>query len=308
MRSRRKYSSIWRSKQRPCPHRRHRWPKYLGFLLPSLLGVSFFVLAPFADVVRRSFMTALSGKACGLSNYAAVLQNQAFGLAVRNTIRFEVLCLPILLAGSLALALAMQSITALERWKASFLLPMAMPAATVALVWRLVFAKQGFLSGLLGRQCAFLEGGNAFWVLMLTYVWKNLGYTMVLWLAALKTVPTDIKEAAKVDGAGAVRIFFHVTLPWLKGAAYTISLLSFLNTFKVFREVYLIGGAYPSEEIYMLQHVFHNWYTRLELDKMAAGAVLSAVVLGALALSMGRLLEEREDAEPDSRRKRRKTK
>lgn len=292
MRLPRKYRFIWRSDgvRSGCSNR-----KFLWFLLPSLLGVSLFVLVPFGDVVRRSFTTALSGEFCGWDNYVSVFHNQAFRLAVKNTLRFVGVCLPILLVLSLVIALAMQWVPTLEKCKACYLLPMAMPAATVVLVWKLVFAKQGFLSGLLGVQYDFMAGDRAFWVLIATYVWKNLGYTVVLWLAALRTVPVDIKEAARVDGAGAVRIFFHITLPYLKGAAYTIGLLSFLNTFKVFREVYLIAGSYPGEEIYLLQHVFHNWYTKLDLDKMAAGAVLAAVVLGAMALFMGRLLEGEDE-------------
>ncbi len=294
MKSPKGFKSIWRNKSLSPKGSPGRNRRFLWFLLPSLLGISIFVLIPFGDVVRRSFMTALSGEFCGADNYVGVLQNQAFRLAVKNTLRFVGVCLPLLLVLSLAIALAMQRIPILENCKSLYLLPMAMPAATVVLVWRLVFARQGFLGGMLGTQYDFMEGDRAFWVLIATYVWKNLGYTVVLWLAALKTVPADIQEAARVDGAGSVRIFFHITLPYLKGAAYTISLLSFLNTFKVFREVYLIGGAYPGQEIYLLQHVFHNWYTKLDLDKMAAGAVLAVLVLGAAALFMGRLLEEGE--------------
>ncbi|MCM1111922.1 MAG: sugar ABC transporter permease [Muribaculum sp.] len=259
-----------------------------AFLLPSLLGVGVFVLLPFGDVVRRSFTTAMTGEFCGLDNYQKVLGNQAFLLAVKNTLRFVGVCLPLLLAGSLLIALAMNRIPFLEHAKVCYLLPQAMPAATVVLVWRLIFEKQGLLNGLLGSRIDFMEGTASFGVLVGTYLWKNLGYTVVLWFAALKTVPTEILEAARVDGAGRIRCFIHVTLPSLKGAAYTISLLSLLNTFKVFREAYLINGAYPPQEIYLLQHVFNNWYTKLDLDKMAAGAVLTALTLGAGAFLMER--------------------
>lgn len=280
MQLQKRFSSTWRSK--------------LLFLLPGVLGVAVFTMVPFLDVVKRSFFTSLSNVFCGLSNYRTVLQNRAFRLAVYNTVRFMAVCLPLLLAGGLILAVAMERYSFLEKWKALYLLPMAMPAATIVLVWKLIFAKQGFLNGMLGTHIDFLQGENAFWVLVFTYVWRNLGYTLVLWLAALKAIPKEIQEAARVDGAGNVRIFFSVTLPCLKGSCYTITVLSLLNAFKVFREAYLISGSYPAEEIYLLQYVFNNWYTNLDFDKMAAGAVLSAAVIGSIAVLLKRIWDKNE--------------
>lgn len=266
------------------------WLSRMLFILPGMAGVTVFILIPFGDVVRRSFRTSLSGVFCGLDNYGAVFANKAFRLAAGNTLKFLAVCLPLLLAGGLALALVMVGFPVLERFRLLYLLPMACPAATVVLVWKLVFDKCGFLNGVLGTHIDFLQGEQVFWVLVFTYIWRNLGYTLVLWLAALKAVPGDVLEAAKVDGAGSLKRFFCVMLPQLKGSAYTISVLSLLNAFKVFREAYLINGAYPSGSVYMLQHVFNNWYTNLDFDKMAAGAVLAALVLGGFAVILKKSL------------------
>lgn len=262
------------------------------FLLPGLIGVSVFVLIPFGDVIRRSFYTALSGQFCGLQNYTRVLSNQAFLLAAKNTLLFIGACLPILLGASLLVALAMHSFSYLERFKALYLLPMAMPAATVVLVWKLLFVKQGFINGSIGTEIDFLHTKASFYVLLGTYIWKNIGYTVVLWLASLRAIPTELTEAARVDGAGCLKCFFYITLPCLKGGLYTITVISFLNAFKVFREAYLVNGAYPPEEIYMLQHLFNNWYVNLDFDKMAAGAVLAAVALGGVAGFLKRLWDK----------------
>lgn len=261
----------------------------LWFLAPSLLGVGYLVLFPTGDVLRRSFVTALSGQWVGLDNYRKVLGNEAFQLAVWNTLRFLGLCLPLLLTLSLLLALVICRIPRLERFKALYLLPMAIPAATVVLVWRLIFSKQGFLNAWLGTHVDFMGENTALVILVGSYVWKNLGYTMVLWLAGLKAIPAEQTEAARVDGAGRIRCFFQITLPNLKGSAYTITVLSLLNAFKSFREAYLVSGAYPQQDIYLLQHLFQNWYTKLDMDKLAAGAVLMALVLGALSLLLQRL-------------------
>lgn len=261
----------------------------LGFLAPSLLGVGYLVLLPTGDVLRRSFTTAMSGQWTGLENYRKVLENEAFRLAVRNTLRFLALSLPLLLSLSLLLALMICRIPRLERFKALYLLPMAIPAATVVLVWRLVFSEQGFLNAWRGTHVDFMGESTSLVILVGSYIWKNLGYTMVLWLAGLKAIPAEQTEAARVDGAGRIRCFFQITLPNLKGSAYTITVLSLLNAFKSFREAYLVSGAYPQQDIYLLQHLFQNWYTKLDMDKLAAGAVLMALVLGALSLLLQRL-------------------
>lgn len=267
----------------------------LWFLAPSLLGVGYLVLLPTGDVLRRSFATALSSQWVGLDNYRKVLENEAFRLAVGNTLRFMLLSLPLLLSLSPLLALVICGIPRLERFKALYLLPMAIPAATVVLVWRLVFSRQGFLNAWLGTHVDFMGESTALAVLVGSYVWKNLGYTMVLWLAGLKAIPAQQTEAARVDGAGRIRCFFQITLPNLKGSAYTITVLSLLNAFKSFREAYLVSGAYPQQDIYLLQHLFQNWYTKLDMDKLAAGAVLMALVLGALSLLLQRLWNTVED-------------
>lgn len=283
----RKYPFIWRNNRR---RREGLWG--LCFLAPSLLGVGYLVLIPSGDVLRRSFLTALSGEWAGLENYRRVLTNDAFWLAAGNTLRFLGLCLPLLLSLSLLLALALCRVPRLEKIKALYLLPMAIPAATVVLVWRLLFSRQGFLSAWLGTHVDWLGEHAALYILVGSYVWKNLGYTMVLWLAGLKAIPGELAEAARVDGAGRIRCFFRIILPNLKGSAYTITVLSLLNAFKAFREAYLVSGAYPQQDIYLLQHLFQNWYTRLDMDKLAAGAVLMALLLGSLSLLLQRLWDK----------------
>ena len=97
-----------------------------------------------------------------------------------------------------------------------------------------------------------------------------------------------------VDGAGRRQCFWHVIFPNLKGSLYTITVLSFLNSFKVFREAYLVAGSYPHESMYLLQHLFNNWFVNLELDKMAAAAVCVGMVLFAVILVLQKLWDREE--------------
>lgn len=276
--------------------KKKKWNKsrraFLAFLLPSFLGVMFFVLLPFLDVIKRSFTTAVTGEFVGLKNYETVYENGAFRLAVGNTLRFTLVCLPLLLFLGLCAALLLTNLKQVQLIKSFFLLPMAMPAATVVLIWKMTFSGNGLLNRMLSSDTDYMGTGLAFWVLVFSYVWKNLGYTVVLWLAGLLAIPEDYIQAAKVDGAGRVRIFFSIILPQLKGSMYTITVLSFLNSFKVFRESYLVSGSYPHESMYLLQHLFNNWFVYLELDKMAAAAVSIGAVLLAVILLLEKLWEE----------------
>ncbi|WP_310602298.1 carbohydrate ABC transporter permease [Anaerosporobacter sp.] len=256
----------------------------LGFLLPSFLGVLLFVLIPFVDAVRRSFSETMTRKFVGLANYRLVLSNEAFKLAAKNTGRFLLVCIPLLLALSLLFSILLFSIKKLQNFiKTTFLIPMVIPAASIVLLWKVFFDKYGMLNQLLayvgGGGTDWMNSSKAFYILVFTYIWKNIGYDMILWLAGLNGIPLSIYEAASVDGAGRWKKFIYITLPNLVSTVFIVTVLSLINSFKVFREAYLIAGDYPHESIYMLQHVFNNWFTSLDIQKMCAGAVLVAIVL-----------------------------
>lgn len=282
--------------------RRSKWTG-LSFLLPGFCGVAVFSLLPFMDVIRSSFVQVVSGRFCGLQNYRIVLHNRAFLLAVKNTLRFLLVCLPLLLGISLALAFLLHAWQMafhqkLRLLKAAYLVPMAIPAASLVLLWKLMFDKHGFVNGIL-HLCGihavdWMNTGAAFFVLVFSYIWKNLGYTMVLWLAGLSSISPDLYEAAEMDGAGRMTQFFKITLPLIRPLIFTIVVLSFLNSFKVFREAYLVAGNYPQEDMYLLQHLFNNWFTDLSVDKMAAGSILLALVITVFVLLLQKLWETNE--------------
>ena len=254
------------------------------FVLPSLMGVLVFYAVPYLDVIRRSFVRTLTGEFAGIENFRLVLGNPAFRLAAANTAKMMAVSVPVLVVFSLMLAVPLQKGVPGGRWfKSGLLIPMAIPVASVVLLWQCIFAKQGFLNGFLNLfgipETDWMNTKYAFAVLVFSYVWKNLGYSVILWIAALEGIPAEINEAARMDGAGEWVIFFRITIPNLFSALFTITVLSLINSFKVFREAYLVAGDYPDESIYMLQHLFNNWYRNLDVDKMAAGAVLSGTVL-----------------------------
>ena len=247
---------------------------------------------------RRAFFSAAGGEFQGLDNFKTVLTNPAFQLAVKNTGLFILVCIPLLLSLSLVIAVWIYRHSKIGNFlKTGFLLPMAIPVAAVVLLWRILFDDQGLLNGVLDSwgiaTCEWMDTRWAFVILVVSYIWKNLGYHIVLWLAGLSMIPDQIYEAAQIDGASDRVIFFQITLPNLLPMLFIIAVLALLNSFKVFREVYLVAGNYPNESIYMIQHLFNNWFRDLALDKMTAGAVLLSVLLILLIFLLQKAWEDR---------------
>lgn len=262
------------------------------FLLPSLAGTAVFVLLPYVDVVRRSFFEAAGGRFVAMQNYVTVVGNSAFRLASFNTLRFLVICVPLLVLVSLFCSMQIAGLKEEGTvFKTSLLVPLAIPVASIVLLWKLFFHPQGMVNqitalfGMAGVD--WINGDTAFGVLVFTYVWKNLGYDVVLWVAGLAAISDELYEAARVDGAGIVARFLYVTLPGLSKTAFLVVSLSVFNSFKVFREAYLIAGEYPHESIYMLQHLFNHWFVTLDIQKMSAASVLLLLVVALPVITKG---------------------
>ena len=266
-------------------------------LAPSFIGVSIFILVPFIDVVRRSFFTAVGSEFVGLGNYQSVLENEAFQLAAGNTVRFLTVCLPLLLGSSLFFGILLLNAGKKSGiLKSGFLLPMAVPAGSVVLFWQLFFDQNGILNEALQKLGVhgpdYMNTPKAFGVLVVVYLWKNLGYDMILWLSGLLGIPESLYEAARMDGAGGLKCFWYITCPLLIPTAFLTGILSLVNAFKVFREAYMIAGNYPHDSIYMLQNLFNNWFLKLDMQKMTAAAVMLALILGIILNGSTRIQEK----------------
>ena len=115
--------------------------------------------------------------------------------------------------------------------------------------------------------------------LVLLFLWKNLGYNMILFMSALCAIPRDIIEVADLEGAGSWYKFIHIKLRYLSPTILFVLILSMINSFKIFREVYLLTGDYPFANLYMLQHFMNNSFTHLDYSKLSAGAIIMCIVM-----------------------------
>ena len=277
----------------------------LGYLFPSLLGTSLFFFLPFCAVIWYSLIDSPLNKSfVALDNFRALLHNEAFLLAAKNSAVFSLVSVPLAVVLSLLLALLLESrIPGRSVFRLIFLSPVTVPVASVVLIWQVIFHYNGALNELLLRfglaRVNWLKASGNQLVVVLLFLWKNLGYNMVLFLAALNNIPRDILEAASIDGAGAFRRFFRIKLRFLSPSILFVTILSLINSFKVFREVWLLVGDYPLEGMYMLQHFINNTFGRLEYDKLSSAAVLMSLgmmaVIGVLFLLENRFGKDVEN-------------
>lgn len=268
---------------------RHReWLMSFGFLGPSLVGVALFFIIPFGIVVYYSLIRSnLAPDFVGLQNFINLFQNSAFRTAAKNTLTFSLMAVPLAVVLSLLLALLLECrIPGKSQFRTFFLSPMMVPVASVVLIWQVVFHYNGTLNvffSLFGAdKIDWLKSEYAQLVVLVLFLWKNLGYNMILFMANLNNIPNELLEVADVEGASPVYKFFAIKLRYLSPTVLFVTILSLINSFKVFREVYLLTGDYPYETLYMLQHFMNNTFKSLDYQKLSAAAVVMAIAMVAL--------------------------
>jgi len=267
----------------------------LLFLAPGLTGFCVFFIWPFCVSVYYSLLSRpVNGVFTGLKNYADMLENVAYLKGLTNTVRFIGVSVPLNMALSLVIALMIRNLARRkELFTLIFLIPLVIPSGSTVTFWKTLLAKDGVLNGILyanGMDAInWLDSGFAFWVIVLIFTWKNLGFNMVLFISGLSSIPSEYYEAARVDGANPAQAFFRITLPHLAASAVLVLILSIVNSFKVFKEIYLITESYPHESIYTLQHFMNNMFASLNYPKLTTATTILVAMIAALTQGLLRL-------------------
>ena len=267
----------------------------LFFLAPSLTGFLIFFFVPFVGGLYYSFVDSpVGGSFVGLANYIDLLRNAVFLKAGYNTVVFTAIAVPLNILFSLGLALLLnRKLYGRNIIRMGFIIPLVVPVASVVLVWQILFDINGSLNAVISSlglsPVDWMKTELARLVVVIVYLWKNTGYNMVLFLAGLQNIPPEYYEAADIDGAGNWHKFTNITLVYLTPTTFFVFVMSIINSFKVFREVYLISGAYPHDSIYMLQHYMNNKFASLDYQMLTSAAFIMAVVIYILVLFLFRI-------------------
>lgn len=263
--------------------------------LPLFAGCMIFYFIPFCMVCYYSMQSSAGRNSSfvGLANYKNLLENEFFTLAYGNTVRFLAIALPLILLISYIMALVLKTRAEQYRLLKSILLfPYIMPIVGTLLLVDILFSDAGIVNEVLFHlgfsMQDWLESSLAFWVVILLYLWKNTGYSVILLLSGLMTIPQDQYAVANLDGADRWQIFWRITMPQMWYSVFFAFLFSMINAFKCFREIFLIGGKHPNTDIYMLQHFLNNSFENLNYSKLSVASMLFFVpILFVLTISYG---------------------
>ena len=251
----------------------------------SLVGFAVFYLFPFLfsssyalvdNPIRREFV--------GLKNFGELFENPYFMRGLKNTVLFMAISIPLNMVLSLGIAMLINRRTEFNRWiSLVFLIPLVIPSAATAFFWENLFSAHGVLNkflslwGIQGQDYIQDESGLA--VMVLLFLWKNIGYNMALFISGLNNIPEQYYECASMEGAGRFWKFRRLTLVYLTPTTFLVLIMSIVNSFKVFKEIYIITGQYPPDSLYMLQHFMNNMFLSLDYSRLVSAVYILTVVI-----------------------------
>lgn len=267
--------------------KRQNWNQVLPWLMliVSLAGFCLFYLVPFVVSFFYSVVdNPIHGSFCGLKNYKELLQNQYFLKGLKNTAMFMAISIPLNMVLSLGVALVIHNIKRYPNFfSLIFLIPLAIPSATSAFFWESFWGVHGtfnkFLSSFGIRGIDWLDSKYSMMVMIIIFIWKNIGYNMALYLSGLSSIPEQYYEYAEVEGAGSGWKFRHITWVYLTPTSFLVLIMTFVNSFKVFKEIYIITGEYPPDKLYVLQHYMNNMFLSLNYSKLASAVYILTIVI-----------------------------
>jgi multiple sugar transport system permease protein len=278
---------------------------------PALLAIGAFFVLPVAAALALSFtdfdLYALADlgnlRLVGFDNYLTLLRTALFWQALGNTLYFVVVGVPLSIAVSLGAALLLNSPLARLRgfYRTALFAPVVATLVAVAVVWRYLFHPHygwiNYALGALGVE-AIDWLGDPDWAMpaiIVLSVWKNFGYNMIILLAALQTIPGELYEAARIDGAGRWQQFLHVTLPALAPMLLMVSLLTMAGHFQLFAEPYVMTQGGPAQQtVTVLYFMYEEGFRWWNLGSASAVAFILFVIMFALTLVQLALARRRE--------------
>jgi multiple sugar transport system permease protein len=268
------------------------------FLSPALVLIGLFFFLPVGASLLLSVTdfdiyalgsTSLA-RFVGFRNYANLVHNPTFWTAVRNTFYFALVGGPLTVAVSLGAALLVNARTIRLRglFRTVYFTPFVTTLVAIAVVWRYLYhPKYGLLNYLLGHLgIAPIDWlGDPRWAMpaiIVMAIWKNFGYNMLIFIAGLQSIPVELYEAARIDGAGALRRFWHVTIPQLAPTFLFVGVVTMIGYFQLFAEPYVMTAGGPlrattSLVLFMYEEGFRWW-------RMGVAAAIAFVLFGIILL------------------------
>jgi multiple sugar transport system permease protein len=264
---------------------RKQWSAYL-FLAPTLGLMAVFTVIAVAYAFWLSFhqwnILEPVKPYVGLANYQRLLQDAAFGRAIVNTLVYTAASVPLTMGIGLLIALLLNtSIRGRGLLRTLFYLPVITPLVIAAIVWKWVYNGDfGLLNyyllqlGVIQEPLRWLSDPNlAMPAVVITSVWKSVGFSMVVYLAGLQAIPEDYYDAAKIDGAGGLRRLKDITIPLLTPTTLFLAVISVLGALQVFTEIYIMTSGGPLQRTTtIVYHIYTTAFRNFDMGYAAAMA------------------------------------
>lgn len=268
-----------------------KFSKNKSLYLMLFIGVSgflLFYLIPFFISLPNMFFSNKNGFE-GLNIIIDLLNNEPFIRALKNTGLFLLWCLPLVMVIPLIFAILLKNIGKEKQlFLLLLLLPMAIPSSSVVFFWKNMFAVNGFFNSFLQNfGVAPINWFNTKYdriIFGFIFFWKFAGYNTVLFLGGLSSIPHEYYEYASIETNNPFYIFKNITIIYILPTVMIVLLLSIINSFKIFREIYLISGAYPSNSSYMVQHFLNNMFNTLNYSKLVTASTIVTCIIGIVVL------------------------
>ncbi|MEU8172285.1 sugar ABC transporter permease [Microbispora hainanensis] len=297
---------------RPAPGaaRRRAWRGVLvgwSFILPNFLGFAVFTLVPMVAAFALAFLKWDSYNTpewAGLDNFRRLLRDENFFVALRNTLFYAAGHIPLTLAAALGLAIALdRKLRGVQFFRTAAFFPYITSLVAVAVVWNMLFNPT---AGPVNQVLHALGVGDPpRWVastdwampaVIVTSVWRDMGYYMVLFLAGLQTIPKEYYEAARVDGANSWQRFWRITLPCLRPTTFFVVVMLTIQSFKVLDLIVVMTDGGPGRSTLVLaQLVYREGITQGRFGYSSAIALVLFVIVLAVTVVQFRLNERRSD-------------
>lgn len=278
----------------------------LIFILPALLGTVIFIVLPVIASFGLSFTSwdLLNPiKFVGLENYKLIFTEQLFFKILLNTIVFALatsvfgVIIPLVLA-----AILNSKLRGSEFFKTAYFLPFITPMIVIGIVWQWIFDPNiGILNRVLHMHIQWLYDTNfALPALIIVTVWKLIGYNMVIFLSGFASIPENLYEAAKIDGANPVQTFFNITIPMLSSTIFFVVIITAISSFQVFDLIYLMtqGGPLDSTNV-LVYSIYKNAFEYFNVGKASAMAYVLFVIILVLTLVQWNLRKKLVSCEND---------
>ena len=275
--------------------------KYYGktapylFLLPAGIVLLIFFFIPFFQTIFLSFQdystNIYHANFSGLQNYIEIIHNPIFYKVMWNTLLYLILAVPVLVIFPLFLAVLInQKIKGITLYKILIYLPVIVSIVVAAIAFKWLYAEQGILNYILNviniKSIGWLTDPKyAIYSVILVTIWKGIGYYMMIYLAALMSVPKELYEACDIDGAGFFFLFLTVTIPHIMPTIALVTTISSISAMKIFAEIYVMtkGGPLNSTKT-IVYYIYEKAFENLDLGYASAMAVILLVIVMVFSL------------------------